>query len=152
LEHRCRMRAFCMNSTLIRIAMVASAPMMKPTASRELHPSAWNSPRRASTSSSTAVPFARPARAVALRTFLCPHGCRMFEAAGDRPLDRRRFAATSAVAIYRQVKGDPRALAQPACDLDLPAMQRQQPLDDRQAEAGAGVAAIVARARLEKRV
>src|SRR5262245_12679118 len=30
---------FCMTRTLIRIAMVAKAPMVKPTASRELHPS-----------------------------------------------------------------------------------------------------------------
>src|SRR5215813_5429185 len=30
---------FCMNSTLIRIATVANAPTMNPTASRELQPS-----------------------------------------------------------------------------------------------------------------
>src|SRR5262245_48126487 len=103
-------------------------------------------------SSSTGVPLPRPARALALRTSLHPYACRLFAAAGRQPFDRRRLIAARNVAVHRQAKGDPRPLARPTRNLDAAAVQRQQPLDDGQAETRAGMAAIVARPRLEERV
>ena len=56
-----------------------------------------------------------------------------------------------AFAIDRQAHGNPRALTQPAADIDIAAMQLYQALDDRKAETGPVVAAIISAARLEKR-
>src|SRR5258707_1056819 len=109
----------CMNSTLIRIAIVAKPPTRKPTTSRRLHPSIRNryAPRRPS--SSTSALFPRPARAVALRTFLHQGACRLFGPTRHEPLDHGRLTATGAFAVHRQMEGDARALAQPADDLDV---------------------------------
>ena len=61
-------------------------------------------------------------------------------------------APARAFAIDRQAHGHARALAQPAADIHLAAVQPHQALDDRQAEPGAVVAAVVGRARLEERL
>src|SRR5882672_2446633 len=102
----------CMNSTLIRIAVTAKAPTMKPTASRGLHPIMRKGyqPPRPSISSSTRERFPRPARAVALRTFLHRDACRCFGVAGHEPLDHgRRSPSTPAFAAHRQTECDPRS-------------------------------------------
>src|SRR5215510_332366 len=140
----------CMNSTLMRIATLAKATTRKPTASRGLQPSAWN--RRESRSASTAALFPRPPPPLRLRTFPRLVVDRLLDAAWHQPLDRGLLAALNAGAIDRQVACDARALPDPAHDLELAAVQRQQALDDRQAETGAVVPAIVARARLEERI
>src|SRR6266576_3272090 len=103
-------------------------------------------------SPSTDAPFPRLERALALRTFLHLYACRLFGGAGREPLDQRRPVAASTVAVHREVEGDLCALAPPAHDLEVAAVKREQPLDDRQAEARAGVATIVARPRLEERI
>ena len=59
-------------------------------------------------------------------------------------------AAPRAFAIDRQPHRHPRPLAQPAADIHVAAVQPHQALDDRQAEAGAVVPAVVGRARLEE--
>src|ERR1700716_1649653 len=103
----------CMNNTLIRIATVAQVPAAKATASRELHPSARNMRGLPSTPSSTAL--ARPARDGRLRTFLHRNVGRRIGCAQREPLDHGRPAATAKM-FARQIKGDPRAFAEPAGD------------------------------------
>src|SRR5882757_3377061 len=57
-----------------------------------------------------------------------------------------------AFAIERQAHRDTGALARPALDLDLAAMELDEPLDDRQPETAAVVLARVGAARLEERI
>src|SRR5262249_60388954 len=64
----------------------------------------------------------------------------------------RRPGPGRSPAVHRQAERAARALPQPALDLETPAVQRQQTLDDRQAQAGAVVATVVARSRLEERI
>src|SRR5215468_7325682 len=63
-----------------------------------------------------------------------------------------RAYETGGLAVNRQSHGDARALADPAVDRHSAAMQRGKALDDRQAEPGPFVRAIVGPARLEERL
>src|SRR5262245_11032040 len=140
---------FCMNSTLVRIATAPKATTVKPTASRGLQPSACS--RRGPRSASTAAPFPPPVPPARLRTFPRLVVGLLIGAARHEPLDRDSLAAAFR-AVDRQMEGDARAFAEPARNVDLAAVQRQKPLDDRHAKPGAVMAAIVARARLEERI
>src|SRR3954451_13331483 len=54
------------------------------------------------------------------------------------------------LAIDRQANGHTCAFAQPARDIDVPSMQRDQPLHDRNAKSRTIVAEIVSRPRLKE--
>ena len=54
-----------------------------------------------------------------------------------------RIGGARTIAFDRQTHGDARALAEPAADIDLAAVQADQALDDRQAEPGPVLAAVI---------
>src|SRR5262245_26014668 len=146
----------CRNRTLTRIATTAAVPNTTATAARGLQPSARNRLPPASPASSAAA-FPRPVRAPRLRTFLHRnvgrHVDRARHQAPDRGLSDPDLAAMAdRRAIERQMEGDARALAEAALNLELAAVQRKQSLDYGDAEPGAVVTAVIARARLEERL
>src|SRR6185312_12949488 len=65
---------------------------------------------------------------------------------------RSRFGHAHAFAIEREPHADARALSYATADLDIAAVQPDQPFHDRQSETGAAMTAIVARTRLEIRL
>src|SRR5437764_3463572 len=64
----------------------------------------------------------------------------------------RRFDDARLFAVERQPHRDTGAGAEAAADRQLAAVQRHQPLDDRQAEAGAVVRPVIGGAHLEERI
>ena len=133
----------CISSTLIRIAMVTPAQIATATVSRRLQPSF--------------VSFGL-ARCEDYALFFTGSWLRVIGGAGRQEARPRSCRPPDAApgsrgpAIERQADADAGALPQPAADIDPAAVQRDQPLDDGQAEPGAVVTPVVARARLEERI
>src|SRR5262245_3650052 len=132
-----------------RIAMAATAAKPKAMASLRRHRKACSTNQRRSSSSSSAAFLPR----APLRTDLHPLVVMLFGGwrAGVARLGNPG-AFARAFAIDRQANGDAGALPKPALDANVAAVQRQQALDDRNAEPGAVMAAVVGRARLEERI
>src|SRR6266545_3991575 len=136
-----------------RIAMVATAATPKAMASLWLHPNACSTNQRRSSSGPSAGFLLRAPLRTDLHPLVrrLPGGRRGRRGAG--PAKRRNLGSLARpFAIDRQADGDAGPLPDPALDGDVAAMQRQQPLHDREAEPGAVVAAVVGGARLEERV
>ncbi len=134
----------CSNSVFTRMATIAQAQAATANASRLLKPSAG---------SKAAVRLAA-ATALFFTGSLTGAPAVCGTSRSDAPPCPRasRSCRDAFLAIDRQVDRDARALAQPAGDLHAAAVQRHQALDDREAEPGAVVAAVVGRARLEERI
>ncbi len=140
------------NSALTRIA---TAAMQRDDEARPRRGGSSPSALRSDARSPRRCRYRRHAsHAIVLRTDLSPDvGPTSAARRSAAVADRRGLAAPARrLAIDRQADGDAGALAEPARDLDLAAVQRQQSLDDRKAEPGAVVAAVVGRARLEERI
>ena len=88
--------------------------------------------------------------AVRLGNFLHLHECRLRPFAYALADERDRLRRPRAFAIDRQPHGHARAVAEPARDIHLAAVQPHQAFDDRQPEPGAVMAAVVGGARLKE--
>src|SRR4029453_5930026 len=140
----------CSSRPFTTIATTASTATMNPTASRRLQPKRSSAAKRGASAASS------------LRRFDLGTD---FHPIVDGTLGDRRSRTCSALAdrsklgkptapfpFPRQADRNSRALADPAHDLDLTAMQCHQPLNDREPQSGSIVATVVGRARLEERI
>src|SRR5215468_10544430 len=140
----------CNNKPFTTIAIVASTATMKPTTSRWLQPKRCSAAKR----DASAPPVLLR---IALGTDLHQTVSGSFGGGHDRPPgslpNRSKLAGLAcALAIDRQTDGDTRALTDPARDLDLAAVQRNEPLHDREPQPGSVGATIIGRTRLKERI
>src|SRR5262245_6191757 len=140
----------CSSKPFTTIATTASTTTMNPTASRRLQPKRGSAAKRGASASSSLRRFD-------LGTDLHPmvRGTLggMRRCACSPLLDRSKLGRPACTfAVDRQADRNARALTDPAHDLDLTAMQRHQPLNDREPQSGSIVATVVGRARLEERI
>src|SRR6185437_5244051 len=137
----------CKNSALTKMIVVASVPISSATDSRGCSP-IMAATRAARVSRRTP---ARSLRYSLLRTFLhlvVGH----HESCHPRAfaLEHDRLCGRTLLTIDRQTNRHARAFAEPASNTHFAVVQTDEPFDDRKAETGTIVAAVIGRARLEE--